>query len=564
MTSEPSYYVTVEGGERGPYALSVLRGIWKRGLLASDVRCRVSDSNVMVPVAQVLGVDMLPSRANPATAEFEVQYQSFMVPARNSLRFSGKGTAQVKGGELLLTGKRSRPFWFSRQADVVVPLQRIRDVRLKGKMLSFDIEPEVERKRSVPQPMNLFLRDESEAPMNLFLRDESEAQALAAALPARLSPQAAEHAAFETKLGRGIAGAPVTIVLLAANFGIYAAFALMGGGFMNADPQTLIRWGSNFGPYTSDGQWWRLLGAAFLHGGLIHLLVNMFTLYDVGQLCERLFGTRRYLTLYLLSGLLGSAASLWWNPMVNSVGASGALFGVLGATFVYMLDKRNGVPVSIMTAHATSMGVFIVYGVVNGLAKSGIDNAAHIGGLIGGAILGFALARPVGEARSPSPARAGIGVAICAIAIAGLAFMTPNSRGGYELERRFIEDLNAFAKEEDRLVAGMRGILAKARAPGVNEAELRPAIADIVSQWDGAHRRFTAYRLEPASRLLGLQQDMVAYTDTRHRAVTVLILVFDRPAEGKAQVQEFNRLMKEGDTIVERIKARRGKDPQGK
>ncbi len=351
-----------------------------------------------------------------------------------------------------------------------------------------------------------------------------------------------------------LVGAPVSVVLLLANFGIYAAFALSGGGFMNADSQLLIRWGSNFGPYTTDGEWWRLLSAAFLHGGIVHLLVNMFTLFDVGSLCERLYGSRRYLVLYLLSGLLGSAASVWWNPSVNSVGASGALFGVLGATFVFMLDKRNGVPVSEMKAHATSMGVFIVYGVVNGLVATGIDNAAHLGGLAAGLLLGFTLTR------QGTPGMAAAGVAACAVAVAALVSLTPNLRGGYELDRRFSDDLSAFTKEEDELVKEMRELLTKARAPGADHAALRPAVDGIVARWDAEHRRFTAYRMEPPSRFHVLHQELVAYTELRHRAMTTLGRAFSSPADGRAQVQEFNRLMKEGDAVVERIKQRGAAD----
>jgi rhomboid protease GluP len=351
-----------------------------------------------------------------------------------------------------------------------------------------------------------------------------------------------------------LSGAPVTVVLLLANFGIYAAFALSGGGFVNADPQLLIRWGSNFGPYTADGEWWRLLSAAFLHGGIVHLLVNMFTLFDVGSLCERVYGSRRYLVLYLLSGLLGSAASMWWNPSVNSVGASGALFGVLGAAFVYMLDRRNGVPVSEMKSHATSMGVFIVYGVVNGMIATGIDNAAHLGGLAAGALLGFALSR------QGSAAAAAGGVAACVVAIVALVALTPNLRGSYEQERRFSEDLSAFTKEEDRLVKEMRELIGKARAAGADHAALRPAVDAIVTRWEAEHRRFTAYRLEPQSRFYTLHEHLVAYTGLRHRAMAVLGQAFSNPADSRARVEEFNRLMKEGDAIVERIKQRSAKE----
>lgn len=352
----------------------------------------------------------------------------------------------------------------------------------------------------------------------------------------------------------------IALILLAANVIVFAAFVGAGGGVMNADPQMLIRWGSNFGPYTADGQWWRLLSAAFLHGGLVHLAVNMLTLADVGRLCERLFGWGRFLTLYLLSGLAGSAASLWWNPQVNSVGASGALFGVLGAVLVFMLDRRNGIDPAAMKAHAASMAVFIAYGVVNGLASTGIDNAAHLGGLAAGAALGYALGRPPGSNRV-EPLRMAGGIAACALAIAGLASLAPNNRAGFEAERQFREDLKAFTKEEERLVAALSTLIAKAQAPGAKGGELRPEAAVIAAGWEAVRQRFATQRVAPESTFYALQQDMAAYTAARHRAMGELVRAFEEQEqpEARARVKAFNSLMKEGDAVVERIQKRNAK-----
>jgi len=352
------------------------------------------------------------------------------------------------------------------------------------------------------------------------------------------------------------------VLLLAANVAAYAAFAASGGGFMTADSQMLIRWGSNFGPYTTDGQWWRLLSAAFLHGGVVHLAVNMILLADVGRLCERLFGWRRFLLLYLLSGLAGSAASVWWNPQVNSVGASGALFGVLGAVFVYMLDRRNGIEPGVMKAHAASMAVFIGYGVVNGLASTAIDNAAHLGGLAAGAVLGYALGRPPGSARVDALGMAA-GVAACAIAIAGLLALTPNTRAGFEAERQFRDALEDFSKEEERLVAALRTVIAKAQAPEAKGIELKPEGVALAIGWEAERQRFAALPIAPESKLHVLHQDMVAYTASRHRAMGELVRAFEDQEDGRARVRELNRLMKEGDVIVERIRKRNTKDAKG-
>jgi len=281
----------------------------------------------------------------------------------------------------------------------------------------------------------------------------------------------------------------------------------------------------------------------------------MLTLADVGRLCERLFGWRRFLVLYLLSGLAGSAASVWWNPQVNSVGASGALFGVLSAVFVYMLDPRNGIDPGLMKAHAASMAVFIGYGVINGLASTGIDNAAHLGGLAAGAVLGFALGRSPGSP-VPEPLRMAAGVAVCAIATAVLLVLTPNTRAGFEAERQFRGALQAFSKEEERLVAALRSVIERAQAPGAKGIALRPEGVALAIGWEAERQRFAALPIAAESKLSVLHQDMVAYTASRHRAIGELVRVFEDQEDGRARVREFNRLMKEGDAIVERIKQR--------
>jgi rhomboid protease GluP len=473
--------------------------------------------------------------AGPFAVEFR---QPFGAASANPFRFRGKGSAQVTANHLVLAGSRSRPFWFAKQAQVEVPLTLIRDVRQEGRAVAFDVPG-----RRAP------------ATVTLQLPDTEQAAALAGALPRAVTQEFVDREAFETRLAAAARGTPVAWTMLALNVLVFVAFAGAGGGVVQANPEMLVRWGSNFGPFTTDGQWWRLLSAAFLHGGLVHLFVNMYTLYDFGRMSERIFGPAAFLAVYLLSGLAGSAASVWWNPAVNSVGASGALFGVLGAMLVYMLDKRNGVPASVMRTHAVSLAVFVAYGVFNGLARTGIDNAAHLGGLVGGAIAGFALARPLGDAPAPSAARRGAGVAACAALILGLCFLTPNSRGAYEVEQRFIADLRWLGEQEKALNASASEVFARAKA-GAADAELSPRIREIAAGWSGAHARISAHRIDPASRLAPLHADLSAYTVARSRAYAAMARLFEDPGLGKPQMDEYNRLMKEGDAAIQRIRAR--------
>ena len=132
----------------------------------------------------------------------------------------------------------------------------------------------------------------------------------------------------------------------------------------------------------------------------------MFALYQAGGLVERLFGSTRFALIYLLSALSGSVASGWWDPLRNSAGASGAIFGVYGALLAFMAVRRVDIPPSMLKSISNSALVFCLYSLVIGAAHPLIDNACHVGGLLGGFVAGAILARPFNiEARAaPQPA----------------------------------------------------------------------------------------------------------------------------------------------------------------
>jgi membrane associated rhomboid family serine protease len=152
----------------------------------------------------------------------------------------------------------------------------------------------------------------------------------------------------------------------------------------------LLNWGANFRPLTTDGQWWRLLTSTFLHGGLMHILANMYGLIFVGIFLEPLLGAKKYAFVYLLTGILASVASIWWYDATVSVGASGAIFGLYGFFLASLLLKVF--PPDFGKAFLASTLVFVVFNLLMGFT-GGIDNAAHIGGLLSGFILGLIMSR---------------------------------------------------------------------------------------------------------------------------------------------------------------------------
>src|SRR5207253_9491027 len=132
----------------------------------------------------------------------------------------------------------------------------------------------------------------------------------------------------------------VTMALIAVNVAVFLA-EFGAGGNKNGTNNTIFEHGALFGPLVKDGDWWRLFTAAFLHYGFFHLAINMYSLYFAGSILEHVIGRWRFALLYLASGLAGAAGALVWSPNVPTVGASGAIFGILGALFV--LERRGNI-----------------------------------------------------------------------------------------------------------------------------------------------------------------------------------------------------------------------------
>jgi len=184
----------------------------------------------------------------------------------------------------------------------------------------------------------------------------------------------------------------VTHVIFGINAAVFLGMVLATSSVMGFTGPDLVHWGANLGPYTLSGEWWRLLTSVFVHGGIIHIGFNMWCLWNLGALCEVLYGPWAYLAIYLLCGVGGSLGSVIWNPRVLSVGASGAIFGLAGALLAAFKLGEFSAPRAALSGTLRSVGAFVVYNLIFGAAISGVDNAAHIGGLITGLILGALIA----------------------------------------------------------------------------------------------------------------------------------------------------------------------------
>ena len=192
--------------------------------------------------------------------------------------------------------------------------------------------------------------------------------------------------------------APVTTLLLVSFIGLFIMQVLTGVDANNPSTEALVKWGANALPFTMDNEPWRLVSSAFLHIGLMHLLFNGFAMYFFGQIAEPMFGSAKFLALFLLAAIGGSLLNNYvtWQGIVDgtgqaglSAGASGGIMGIGAALLIAALFKIsvNGMVLNLKSL-IFIMGINLVYG----FAVPGIDNAGHIGGAITGLIIALAFA----------------------------------------------------------------------------------------------------------------------------------------------------------------------------
>lgn len=201
--------------------------------------------------------------------------------------------------------------------------------------------------------------------------------------------------AFHRTLAALTPRAFVTPTVIGINGAVFTATVVGGVHALVPTAADLVGWGANFGPMTTHGQWWRLLTCTFLHIGIVHLAFNMWVLWDVGRLVERLVGNTGFAVIYLLSGAAGSLTSVWWHPGIVSAGASGAVFGIYGALLGFLALRRRSVPPGVLRELRNSTLGFLFFNLVYGLSEPGIDLAAHVGGLACGFVCGHAMTQPL-------------------------------------------------------------------------------------------------------------------------------------------------------------------------
>ena len=181
----------------------------------------------------------------------------------------------------------------------------------------------------------------------------------------------------------------ITIGIIAINVIMYLVTAYLSfvyakGSLFNSDTNVLILLGAKVNELIAKGQYYRFISCMFLHGGIVHLGVNMYSLYAIGPMVERVYGRVKYLAIYFISGICASIFSYIFSTSV-SIGASGAIFGLLGAVLVFAIKSKGKTG----SAFIKSILSVIFINIFIGATLPNIDNFAHVGGLIGGMLIAF-------------------------------------------------------------------------------------------------------------------------------------------------------------------------------
>ncbi len=274
----------------------------------------------------------------------------------------------------------------------------------------------------------------------------------------------------------------VTYILLATNIIVFFAMFKSGAGFWHSSNGVQLAWGANFGPATQDGEWWRLASAMFLHFGIVHLALNTWSLWDVGQLAERMYGWWRFLCIYLISGLVGNLVSLavQGNSAVSS-GASGAIFGVYGAALVFLWRERAAI-----TGHEFrwlfwgALG-FASLTIILGIIIPGIDNAAHIGGFLTGILASIVFSQTITARVMPQKITLAAAF-IIALASVVLFIKMPAPKYRWSDELLLRDQINAFVYENQAINRSWLDIVNESKQGKKTAAELAGQIDSTISE----------------------------------------------------------------------------------
>jgi membrane associated rhomboid family serine protease len=387
----------------------------------------------------------------------------------------GAGTLEVRTSDILLNGWQRTWLGVPIETQIARKISAVRNVVQDGNCVQFEV-----KRKFLPSERVQFRAESSE-----------QVRRILDALPGIKSAGFLEHWSairdFNLRL-HAIGGKPwITAVIVAINIGFFVAMAIATKKIGQFTLPELLVWGANFGPLTVNGQWWRLFTALFVHLSLLHLALNMWALWNVGRLSERLFGRGTLLFLYVAAGVLASLTSIAWDPSLSSVGASGAIFGVFGAFLAVLRRQRRQIPAVIVRKHWISTLAFVLFNLISGAIQPGIDNAAHVGGLLSGFVLGYIFARPLdGEVRRHFPVNRSLAAAAFIATIVFAAIWQVRGIGsGLTIPEQYFRAHSAYVRGEAKNLELWNALAMRASAGSVSDAEFSQRFEqDILPFWE--------------------------------------------------------------------------------
>ena len=318
---------------------------------------------------------------------------------------------------------------------------------------------------------------------------------------------------------------PITNTLIALNVGIFFAMVLFAGaGIWHSPNDVQLRWGANFGPATQDGEWWRLGTAMFLHFGVVHLLLNSLSLWEAGQLVERMYGRWRFIGIYLIAGLCGNLLSLvvQGNQAVSG-GASGAIFGVYGAALLFLWRERAAISAREFRWLFGGGCVFAVITIVLGFVIPGIDNAAHIGGLIAGVLVSIVLSQSM-TARAMPAAYRYIAVFVLVLTSVSLVSHIPAPKYRWSDELLLRSEINAFLYENQAINRTWLEIAHESKQGNKSFEELASKIDFAVSKpYQEQLEKLSKLPQDPALPSAQKLEGLLEYAETRKNQSEALV-----------------------------------------
>jgi rhomboid protease GluP len=452
---------------------------------------------------------------SPQPVQFEVKFSENtglfrgLEPAHNDFGFIGSGSVKADAAILSISGRRlGIAFGF---IGSFVP-QR---TDLNRKCIT-DVESDSNAVHIVYRPQG-----ENSKAITLYLPDPPAAQRLSATLPqARSSdfkPQLKEQLEFERRLIAQSPRTPVTVGLVAVNVLLYLVTLIVGAASGTANGATQILLGANFGPYTTDGEWWRLFSCMFIHFGFLHVAFNMWALASFGPLVERLYGSLTYALIYLIAGIAASLASVSWHPDVNSAGASGAIFGVLGALLAAQLRSGPSFPANIVRPLRNLTLAYTGYSLLTGLTNAGVDNAAHFGGVASGFLMGGIMVRPVAGTRALDNTRRFAWMLSVAAVVLAVGFWCAIWRSqSLQGEALYGRTLRWYQAGEDAANREFASAEAASKAGRERQVGFAKRLEHhVIPFWREANARTRAVELDPSSRSLPALQFLRSLSASR-------------------------------------------------